>query len=124
MHRGGGRPARRSSSARTRAGEQRLRLAFTGTPAVALPSLRTLLDSPRHDVVAVVTRPAARAGRGRRETVSPVARLATDAGVPVLTPVKPGAPEFLARLAELRVECCPVVAYGALLPQSALDVPR
>jgi methionyl-tRNA formyltransferase len=99
-------------------------MAFAGTPEVAVPSLRTLLDSPRHEVVAVVTRPAKPAGRGRTPRPAPVEILAGEAGVPVLTPVRPGEPEFLARLRELRVDCCPVVAYGALLPPAALDVPR
>ena len=101
-----------------------MRLVFAGTPAAAVPSLRALLDSPRHEVVAVVTRPAARAGRGRHETVSPVAQLAAEAGLPVLTPQRPGEPEFLAELAALEPDCCPVVAYGALLPPAALDVPK
>jgi methionyl-tRNA formyltransferase len=100
-----------------------MRLAFAGTPAAAVPSLRALLDSSEHEVVAVVTRPAARAGRGRRETRSPVAELAEAAGLPVLTPAKPGQPDFLAQLREFEVEACPVVAYGALLPPAALDVP-
>jgi methionyl-tRNA formyltransferase len=100
-----------------------VRLAFAGTPSVALPTLRALLDSPRHEVVAVITRPAARAGRGRHETPAPVAALAQDAGLPVLTPQRAGDPEFLAALAELRVDCCPVVAYGALIPAAALAVP-
>jgi methionyl-tRNA formyltransferase len=100
-----------------------VRLAFAGTPAAAVPSLRTLLESPHHEVVAVVTRPPARAGRGRHQTASPVAGLAAEAGVPVLTPAKPGDPDFLDELRRLRVEACPVVAYGALLPQRALDVP-
>ncbi len=101
----------------------RVRLAFAGTPAAAVPALRTLLDAPQHDVVAVVTRPAARSGRGRREASSPVAALAAEAGLPVLAPARPGEPEFLAELAELGIECCPVVAYGALLPSAALAVP-
>jgi len=75
-------------------------------------------------VVAVVTRPAARAGRGRHETSSPVAELAVEAGLPVLTPQRPGDPEFLAELAALEPDCCPVVAYGALLPPPALAVPK
>jgi methionyl-tRNA formyltransferase len=99
-------------------------LVFAGTPEPAVPSLRALLASPNHEVVAVITRPAARAGRGRREVASPVAALAAEAGVEVLTPDRPGGAEFLARLSDLRVDCCPVVAYGALLPQRALDVPR
>jgi methionyl-tRNA formyltransferase len=101
-----------------------VRLAFAGTPEAAVPSLRALLDSPRHDVVAVVTRPPARAGRGRAATVSPVARVAAEAGLPVLTPAKAGNPDFLATLADLDVDACPVVAYGALLPRTALDVPK
>ena len=100
-----------------------MRLAFAGTPEVALPTLRALLDSPRHEVVAVITRPAAPAGRGRHETAAPVAALAHDAGLPVLTPQRAGDPDFLATLAELSVDCCPVVAYGALLPPAALAVP-
>jgi methionyl-tRNA formyltransferase len=101
-----------------------VRLVFAGTPAAAVPSLRALLDSPRHEVVAVVTRPAARAGRGRHETASPVAELAAEAGLPVLTPRRPSEPEFLAALAALEPDCCPVVAYGALLPPPALAVPK
>jgi methionyl-tRNA formyltransferase len=84
--------------------------------------LRALLDSP-HEVVAVITRPSARAGRGRGERISPVAALAAEAGLPVLSPNRPGEPEFLAELAALEPDCCPVVAYGALLPPSALAVP-
>ena len=100
-----------------------MRLVFAGTPAAAVPALRLLLDSPRHDVVAVITRPAARAGRGRKVAVSPVAELAGAADVEVLTPEHPGDDDFLARLAQLAPECCPVVAYGALLPARALAVP-
>lgn len=100
-----------------------MRLVFAGTPEVALPSLRALIDSPHHDVVAVVTRPDAQAGRGRHVARSPVGALADEHGIEVLTPARAGAPDFLARLAELAPDCCPVVAFGALLPQSALDVP-
>ena len=101
-----------------------MRLAFAGTPDVAVPSLQALLASRRHTVVAVITRPAARAGRGRTLHESPVAALAHEAGVPVLTPQRPGEQSFLHDLRDLDVDCCPVVAYGALLPQAALDVPR
>ncbi|WP_424534673.1 methionyl-tRNA formyltransferase [Sphaerisporangium viridialbum] len=101
-----------------------MRLVFAGTPETALPSLRALLASPRHEVVAVVTRPDSQSGRGRKVHSSPVAELAESAGVEVLRPAKAGAPEFLARLKEIEPDCCPVVAYGALLPQSALDIPR
>jgi methionyl-tRNA formyltransferase len=86
--------------------------------------LRTLLDSPRHDVRAVVTRPPAPAGRGRKPAESPVAVLAAEAGVPVLTPRRPSEPEFVERLTELAPDCCPVVAYGALIPPPVLAIPR
>ncbi|TDC09563.1 methionyl-tRNA formyltransferase [Nonomuraea longispora] len=101
-----------------------MRLVFAGTPATALPSLRTLIDSPRHDVVAVVTRPDAQSGRGRKVRPSPVAEMAEEAGIEVLRPQKAGDPAFLDRLRAIAPDCCPVVAYGALLPQAALDVPR
>jgi methionyl-tRNA formyltransferase len=100
-----------------------VRLVFAGTPEPAVPSLRALLDAPGHEVVAVVTRPDAPAGRGRRLTRSPVGALADEAGVPVLTPRRPSEPEFLDALRALAPDCCPVVAYGALVPRSALDVP-
>jgi methionyl-tRNA formyltransferase len=100
-----------------------MRLVFAGTPAAALPSLRALLDSPRHEVVAVLTRPDAPAGRGRKVGVSPVKQLALEAELEVLTPQRPREPEFLERLAQLAPDCCPVVAYGALLPRAALDIP-
>jgi methionyl-tRNA formyltransferase len=71
----------------------------------------------------VLTRPDARAGRGRGPSRSPVAERADAAGIPVLQPRSPREPEFLERLAALGVDCAPVVAYGALVPQAALDVP-
>lgn len=101
-----------------------MRLVFAGTPEVALPSLRAFIDSSRHDVVAVVTRPDAPSGRGRRLERSPVAALADEHGIEVLTPAKAGDPEFLERLRALEPDLCPVVAYGNLLPQRTLDVPR
>jgi methionyl-tRNA formyltransferase len=100
-----------------------VRLLFAGTPEPAVPALRALLGSDRHDVVAVLTRPDAPAGRGRTLTRSPVGRLADAAGIPVLTPPKPSDPEFLDQLRELAPDCCPVVAYGALVPRTALAVP-
>jgi methionyl-tRNA formyltransferase len=98
-----------------------VRLVFAGTPDAAVPSLEALLDS-RHDVVAVVTRPDRPAGRGRRLTPSPVGALAAARDLEVLTPAKPSDPQFLARLAQIAPRCCPVVAYGALLPRAALDI--
>ncbi|MFE5139920.1 methionyl-tRNA formyltransferase [Streptomyces fagopyri] len=100
-----------------------MKLVFAGTPEVAVPALDALIASGRHEVAAVVTRPDAPAGRGRRLVASPVAERAAEAGIEVLKPVKPRDEEFLARLREIGPDCCPVVAYGALLPRVALDVP-
>ncbi|MFY2861248.1 methionyl-tRNA formyltransferase [Mycobacterium sp. THU-M104] len=100
-----------------------MRLVFAGTPEPALPALRSLLDSPRHEVVAVLSRPDAASGRRGRLEPSPVAREALDRGVPVLRPARPNSAEFVAELAELAPDCCPVVAYGALLGEGLLAVP-
>ncbi|MFF9546251.1 methionyl-tRNA formyltransferase [Streptomyces albidoflavus] len=100
-----------------------MRLVFAGTPEVAVPALDALIASERHEVVAVVTRPDAPAGRGRRLVASPVAERAEEAGIEVLKPNRPRDEEFLARLREIGPDCCPVVAYGALLPKVALDIP-
>lgn len=101
-----------------------MRVVFAGTPAPAVPSLQALLDSDRHEVAAVVTRPDAPAGRGRKLVRSPVGELANQHGIEVLTPAKASEPEFLQRLRELAPDCCPVVAYGALLRQEALAIPQ
>ncbi|MHA3022178.1 methionyl-tRNA formyltransferase [Mycobacterium sp. BMJ-28] len=100
-----------------------MRLVFAGTPEPALPSLRRLIDSPRHEVVAVLTRPDAAAGRRGTPAPSPVAQLATEHGIPVLRPARPNSPEFVSELAEFAPQACAVVAYGALLRDDLLAVP-
>lgn len=100
-----------------------MRLVFAGTPAPAVPALRALLGSGRHEVLAVVTRPDAPAGRGRATRTSPIKDLAVETGIEVLQPQRPREEPFLDRLRALAPDCCPVVAYGALLPRAALDVP-
>ncbi|MEO3755698.1 methionyl-tRNA formyltransferase [Streptomyces sp. B6B3] len=100
-----------------------MRLVFAGTPEVAVPALDALLASDRHEVAAVVTRPDAPAGRGRRLVASPVAERAAEAGIEILRPRRPRDPDFQDRLRRIAPDCCPVVAYGALLPKSALDIP-
>jgi methionyl-tRNA formyltransferase len=99
-----------------------MRVVFAGTPEVALPSLRAIADSS-HALVGVVTRPDAPTGRGRRLTASPVAEAGEELDLPVLKPGHPRDPEFQVRLKELAPDVCAVVAYGALLPQTALDIP-
>ncbi|WP_330295391.1 methionyl-tRNA formyltransferase [Streptomyces sp. NBC_00503] len=101
-----------------------MKLVFAGTPEVAVPALDALIASGRHEVAAVVTRPDAPAGRGRRLVASPVAERAEEAGIEVLKPARPRDPDFQARLREIGPDCCPVVAYGALIPKSALDIPK
>ena len=100
-----------------------MRVVFAGTPGVATPALEAVAES-RHELVGVVTRPDAPAGRGRRLVASPVGVRAEELGVPVLKPGHPRDPDFQTALRELGPDCCPVVAYGALLPQSVLDIPE
>ncbi len=100
-----------------------MRIVFAGTPEPALPSLRRLLDSPTHDVVAVLTRPDAVSGRRGRPAPSPVAQLALDAHVPLLRPQQPNGAEFVDELRALAPDCCAVVAFGAMLREGLLGVP-
>lgn len=100
-----------------------MRLVFAGTPEPALPALQRLIASPNHDVIAVLTRPDAVSGRRAKPTPSPVARLAREHEIPVLTPARPNSPEFVAELSALAPEVCAVVAYGALLGDELLAIP-
>ncbi len=99
-----------------------MRLVFAGTPETALPSLDALLKS-RHDIVAVITRPDAKAGRGLKVGQSPIAQRAVDAGIEILRPTRLADEDFLTRLRHIAPDCCPVTAYGAIIPQIALDIP-
>jgi methionyl-tRNA formyltransferase len=100
-----------------------MRLVFAGTPAVTLPALDAVAASG-HELVAVVTRPDAPSGRGRRLMRSPAGAWADERGIEVLTPQRPREPEFLDRLRAIAPDCVPVVAYGALVPPAALEIPR
>ena len=99
-----------------------MRIVVAGTPEVAIPALDALAGS-QHEIVAVLTRPDAASGRGRKVSRSPVAEWADRHGLPVLQPARPSEPAFLAELTALAPDCCPVIAYGALVPQAALDIP-
>jgi methionyl-tRNA formyltransferase len=100
-----------------------MRLLFAGTPAVTLPALDAIAASG-HELLAVVTRPDAPAGRGRHLVRSPAGTWADEHGIEVLTPQRPREPEFLERLRQLAPDCVPVVAYGALVPPAALEIPK
>ena len=93
---------------------------FAGTPDVAAIALRALLNTD-HEIVGVITRPDAPAGRGRGLQRSPVGLVADDQGIPVLTPSSLKDPDFRSALAQLEPECIPVVAYGNLIPADLLD---
>lgn len=99
-----------------------MRVVFAGTPEPAVPSLEALLAS-RHEVVGVVTRPDAPAGRGRTLRPSPVKEVALREGLPVATPKHPRDDDFQQWLRSLTPDVCPVVAYGALVPRLVLDIP-
>jgi methionyl-tRNA formyltransferase len=101
-----------------------MRIVFAGTPEPAVPSLQRLIDSPRHDVVAVLTRPDAASGRRAKPAPSSIAQLALEYAIPVLRPPRPNSEEFVAELTELRPEACAAVAYGALLGDPLLAVPE
>lgn len=100
-----------------------MRLVFAGTPQVAADTLAHLLDRGRHDVVAVLTKPDAPKGRSSRPVPSPVAELALERGIEVLRPRRASDPDLATRLAELAPDCCPVVAYGGLIPTPLLALP-
>ena len=99
-----------------------MRVVFAGTPEAALPSLDAIADSA-HELVGVVTRPDAPAGRGRTLAASPVASGPRSSGSRSSSPTTRATPTSRTRLRGLAPDCCPVVAYGALLPRSALDIP-
>ena len=99
-----------------------MRIIFAGTPEPAACALTSLLAS-NHDVIAVITRPDARKGRGRTYYPSPVKELATSHDIPVLTPTSlRDNDEFRSELRQLKPDCVPVVAYGNLIPQDVLDL--
>lgn len=101
-----------------------MRIVFMGSPAFALPTLEKLIASPDHEVVAVYTRPDAKSGRGNKLYPTPVKELARERGIEVRTPTSFSDPEEVAALAALNCDAIAVAAYGVLLPQSVIDIPR
>src|SRR3954447_16708291 len=100
-----------------------LRVIFFGTPSFAVPSLRSLLDSP-HTVVAVVTQPDRPRGRGHKRQPEAVKRLAVDRGLRISEPERLKDPQWLAEIRALEPDIAVVAAYGRMLPQALLDIPR
>jgi len=100
-----------------------MRLLFMGTPAFAVPTLKALLSS-HHTISAVFTQPDKPSGRGEKLSAPPVKQLAVEEGVVVHQPEKLKAPECQSVFADLKVDANVVVAYGKILPQWLLDLPR
>lgn len=99
-----------------------MRVLLFGTPDFAVPSLEALIGA--HEVVAVVTRPDKPRGRGHKVTASPVKMVAEAHGIRVLQPTTLAAPEWLSEVAGFHADIAVVAAYGRLLPQALLDIPR
>jgi len=99
-----------------------VRVLFAGTPAVAVPSLDALVNGG-FEVVAVLTRPDAPVGRKRVLTPSPVARRAAELGIDVIHAARVDA-EAIAKISAVQPDVAAIVAYGGLVPPTALDIPR
>jgi methionyl-tRNA formyltransferase len=100
-----------------------LRIVFFGTPEFAVPTLQTLLDS-RHEVVAVVSQPDRPKGRGQKLHPTPTKTLAAARGAPVLQPERVRDDAFLGAIAGMRLDLGVVAAYGKILPEGLLALPR
>ncbi len=100
-----------------------LRVLFAGTPEFAAIHLKHLIDS-EHQLIGVYTQPDRPAGRGRKLQASPVKQLALQSGLPVMQPVSLKDEVAQRQLAQLQADVMVVVAYGLILPQAVLDIPR
>ena len=100
----------------------RLKVVFMGTPEFAIPSLAALID--KTEVISVVTQPDKPRGRGHKLQPPPVKVFAQENNLPVIQPPKVKAPEIIEQIAALRPDLIVVVAFGQILPQKLLDVPR
>ena len=101
-----------------------LNIIFAGTPDFAASHLQCLLDSGKHNVIAVYSQPDRPAGRGKKLKPSPVKQLALDHAIAVYQPRSLKEPAAQQTLTELNADLMVVVAYGLLLPQAVLDAPR
>jgi methionyl-tRNA formyltransferase len=102
-----------------------MKIVFFGTPQFAVPSLEALIQHPDFEVLAVVTQPDKRRGRGNELSPSPVKALATAHQIPVIQPANiKKTPDAIAQLRAYQADCFVVVAYGQILSQEILDLPR
>ena len=100
-----------------------MNIIFAGTPIFAVPALQQLIDS-EYPIAAVYTQPDRPSGRGRKLKPSPVKALALQANLPVIQPDSFKHPDEILRLAAFAADLIVVVAYGIILPQTVLDIPR
>jgi methionyl-tRNA formyltransferase len=102
----------------------RLRIIFMGTPPLAATSLGALIARPDFEVLAVATQPDQPKGRGLKLQPSPVKELAIEVNIPVLQPQRAREETFLQQLADFEPELIAVAAYGQILPEAILNLPR
>ncbi|MCE2992588.1 MAG: methionyl-tRNA formyltransferase [Alphaproteobacteria bacterium] len=100
-----------------------MKIVFMGTPHFALPTLQALIDS-EHEIIAVYTKEPKKAGRGQQEVKSPIHQLAEKHGISILTQATLRTHDAAQALADIKPDIVVVVAYGLILPQSILDVPK
>ena len=101
-----------------------MKVIFMGTPDFAVPVLQGLIDSPEHEVTAVVTQPDKARGRSGKLVFTPVKELAVSHGIPVYTPQRVKDPEFVEMLQEIPCDVIVVVAFGQILSKEILDFPQ
>ncbi len=101
---------------------EKLRIIFMGTPEFAVPSLKKLCEV--HEVVCVVTQPDRPKGRGQKLLPPPVKVFAEEKNIPILQPIKVKNPEVVAELKKFQADLIVVVAFGQILSQEILDLPK
>jgi methionyl-tRNA formyltransferase len=100
-----------------------LRIVYFGTPTFAVPTLRALVES-HHPVVALISQPDRPKGRGHQVVTTPTKELALQQGIPVLQPTKLREQGFLDQISAFRADLGVVAAYGRILPDALLEIPR
>lgn len=99
-----------------------MRAVFMGTPEFAVPTLQALID--HHEVIGVVTQPDKQRGRGKKVQFPPVKEKAVEYNIPVYQPVRAREEAFVETLKQLNPDVIVVVAYGQILPESILNIPK
>ncbi len=101
-----------------------MKLVFMGTPEIAACVLKSIIESGKHDITAVVTQPDKPKGRGHEMDAPPVKKLAMEHGIEVLQPEKAGTPEFIESIRKLEPDVIAVAAYGKILKPALLEIPK